>query len=164
MLAKSKEVEQGFIPIVRFLSDDVKNGKHRVSRYLGDLIKPTKKFVKKSIPPSFQSFKQNSYFRKRENVADECAPSNKSMATTLNATFIEDPISPEGQEMIEVPIKEIAEDVHLSDQAFEQAGDTVADTFDFCNAKIYKGKEADEKMAEIKEQAKSTAAPATERH
>lgn len=165
MLAKSQEVEPGFVQIVRHLSDDAEKGKHTVTRYLGDLIKPTNKLVKKSITPSYQPFKRNNYFRKRDgSMQDECAPANKSSPNAQDETFVQDPLPPEGQEVIDVPIKENAGDVHLSDQAFEQAGDNVADTLDFCNAKIYKGKKADEKIAEMKNHAKSSVVPALARN
>lgn len=81
-------------------------------------------------------------------------------ATGKNETFVQDPLPPQGQEVIEVPIKENANDVRLSDEAFEQSGDSVVDTLDFCNAKIYKGKKADEKIAEAKHHNTTTAAPA----
>lgn len=151
-------MEPEFVQMVRHLSD----GKYTVYSYLGDLTKSPKQFVKKSIKPSFRTFKHNSYFHKRDNLATECASANKSTKPAENKTVVvQDPLPPGGQTVMVVPIKENAKDVQISDEAFEQAGDKIVDTLDFCNASIYTGKKADEKIAEIKEHSKSTEAPAS---
>lgn len=163
MLAKTGNVEPKFAQIVRQLSDDEINRQHLVRRYLGDLTKFPTKFEMESNAPSFQPLKRSSRFQKRENESDECLPiagaKNETAAGPSNGTFIQDTIPPEGQEVIEVPIKLSAQDVHLSDEAFEAAGDNVVDTLDFCNSKTFKGKEADEVIAEAKNNAETTAAP-----
>lgn len=70
--------------------------------------------------------------------------------TSKRSIVHEDRVPAGGLQLVEVPIIQDNEDIKLSDVGMQRSGDKVADTLNFCKARVFKGKDADEEIKHLK--------------